>query len=239
MLNRAWPISLERRCIATVLGTASVFSLALIFPVPGFDAVKALVAPASLLAGCFLLLAALAVYFRRPSTVSVVVVALTFAVVNPLMSYELLDYEARDPCKVRPAVYKGIVDAATWLMTVDPLYNRVRIWFDEDELVQPLRGCHVGLGLMGYSIRSMSSLGYVTPPYPMPRVNDVPQPAIVAMAEPGRILAIVSDGTEQLEAWSQRLADLGLAHEEFARHRVPVMESGFTVYAWIVTPRPQ
>ena len=80
----------------------------------------------------------------------------------------------------------------------------------------------------------MTSMGYVTRPFPMPGIDDVPDAAVLAMTEDDRILAILSNRPDHLQAWARRLERLGLVHEEVASHRVDVLSSGFTVHAWTV-----
>jgi hypothetical protein len=160
-----------------------------------------------------------------------------FAIGNRLVASVPQSYVAGDPCKVQPAVYSAVVEAASWLVSIDPVYRRVRVWFGENETIEALPGCPVGLGLMGYSIRTMASMNYVTMPHPMPGVDALPEQAIRRLQDSDAILAIVSDRQESLEKWERRLASLGLMHRELHRFRVPVMESGFTIHAWAVTTK--
>jgi hypothetical protein len=72
----------------------------------------------------------------------------------------------------------------------------------------------------------------------MPDVEDVPETAIREMVDSDTILTIVSDQPESLRKWEYRLAALGLTYKELDRFRVPLMESGFTIYAWAVITAP-
>jgi hypothetical protein len=128
------------------------------------------------------------------------------------------------------------VDGASWLIRTDPLYRHVRTWFDEGEVIQPEGECAVRLGFVGYSITTMTSMGYITRPFPMPGVDDVPDAAVRALTEDDRILAIITSRSDHLQGWTRRLERLGLVHEEVARHRVEVHSSGFTIHAWTVRP---
>ena len=177
-----------------------------------------------------------AAYLWRPSAVSALAVLVTFALGNRLVAPGYPDYFASDQCKVQPSVYAAIVDAASWLDRLDPLYNRVHTWFDENELLRPADACVVRLGHMANSITTMAFVPYVTRAFPMPGVEAVPDDAVVALTQGNRVLVIISDAPEPLEAWRRRLDAMGLGHTEIAMHRVPVLASGFTMHAWSVGP---
>ena len=147
-------------------------------------------------------------------------------------------YAASDPCKVQPAVYGGIVEGASRLVEIDPIYRREHIWFEENEVIRPLNNCSVRLGLMVYSMRVLAFVNDLTPPYPMPTIDDVPDSAILGLQRPDAILTIITNKPEHVAKWDQRLKGLGLRRQDIAQYRVPVMESGFTVYGWTITAAP-
>ena len=237
LLSSVWPESLERRWALTTIATAVVLATCLVGSVPGLSRVSAFVAPAIMLAGCIVFLAPLAVYLWRPSVVAVCLFVTVFAIGNRLVADVPQAYAADDPCKVQPAVYSAIVEAASRLVSIDPLYRRVAIWFSQDERISPLPNCPVRLDWMGYSIRTMTSMNYLTKP-PMPEVEEVPEQALRDIQDTDIILTIVSDRPESVRKWEHRLASLGLRHRELDRFRVPMMESGFDIYAWVVTSAP-
>jgi len=90
---------------------------------------------------------------------------------------------------------------------------------------------------MGYSIRTMTSMNYLGKP-PMPDVEEMPEQVIRAIQDTDTILAIVSDRSESLRKWERRLKSLGLQYRELDRFRIPMMESGFDIHAWVVTSAP-
>jgi hypothetical protein len=235
ILSRVWPDWCERHWLVTTVGVAVLLGACLaVEDVPGVAETAAFIAPFSFVAMLALLLAALIAVLLRPSVTSLAIVFVVFAFSNRLVVAGSSDYLASDPCKVQSDVYRGVVDAASWLVRTDPLYRRVRTWFDERELIQPISDCNVRLGFMGNSITTMTSMGYVTRPFPMPAVEDVPDAAVRALTEGDRLLAIISSRPEHLQAWTRRLETLGLVHEEVARHSVAVGASGFTVHAWTI-----
>jgi hypothetical protein len=83
----------------------------------------------------------------------------------------------------------------------------------------------------------MTSMNYLTKP-PMPEVEEVPEQALRDIQDTDIILTIASDRPESVRKWEHRLASLGLRHRELDRFRVPMMESGFDIYAWVVTSAP-
>lgn len=238
LLSRGWPDSLDRRWVLTTVSTGVLLAICLIGTVPGLGKVEAFVAPTILLVGCAVFLVPIGTYLWRPSVITACLLLAVFAFCNRLVTGLPSNYAASDPCKVQPAVYGAIVEAASQLVRIDPVYRRIRIWFDEDEMISPLPGCSVSLGSMGYSIRTMASMDYVTTPFPMPGVDDLPEQAIRPLQNSDAILVIISGRPETLEKWGHRLAALGLTHRVLDRVRVPVMESGFTIHAWAVTSTP-
>ena len=238
LLWRAWPESLERSWALTTAAAGAALAICLVGSAPGLSRVAALLAPSIVLTGSIVFVAAVAAHLWRPSVAAIWWFVALFAIGNRLVATSPQSYAADDPCKVQPAIYSAIVDAASRLVSIDPVYRRVAIWFDENELISPLPGCPVRLGSMGYSIQSMTSMASVTKPFPMPAVDDVPEQAIRHMQDSDAILTIVSDRPESVRKWEHRLAALGLARRELDRFRVPVLESGFTIHAWAVTSAP-
>jgi len=239
LLGRTWPPAMERRWLLTTLGAMLVLAACLIGDLPpGLRALEASIAPAIFIAGSAVFFAPLATYHWRPSVATASIVIATLALGNRLVALAPQHYAASDPCKVQSAVYGGIVEGASRLVAIDPIYNRERIWFDENEVISPMNDCSVGLGLMAYSMKSMASVGYLTPPHPMPAADDVPDAAILALQKPDAFLTIITNNAEHVAKWDQRLKGLGLKRQEVVEYRVPVMESGFNVYAWTITAAP-
>jgi hypothetical protein len=184
--------------------------------------------------GSVFFLVPLVIFGWRPSIMTATLTIVVFAVGNRLVSPIPHQYAASDPCKVQPAVYAGIVDGATRLVTIDPIYRRERIWFDEHEIIRPLNDCSISLGLMAYSMRAMSSVDSIAPPFPMPGINDVHEAQIRELVDGDAFLTIITDNAAHLASWDRRLAALGLERQEIAQYRVPVMDGGFTVHAWTI-----
>jgi hypothetical protein len=187
------------------------------------------------LAACMTLSAALLAFSVRPAVATGIVVIGVFAFGNRFAAADRSSYRAGDPCHTQPAVYSAVVEGASWLGTLDPTYTRVRTWFDEEEVTTAGANCVLRVGLIGYSITAMASAPYLTPPWPMPGVEAVPEPAVRALGARDTILAIVTDKPQHIDAWSRRLARAQMTHREIARHRVPLLSSGFSIYAWEVT----
>ena len=239
ILSQGWPDWCERHWLVTLVSTTVALTFCLtVAQLPGISTLTVFIWPFVFPAGAAWFLSALGVHIWRPSVVSVLLFVVTFAFGNRLLSVPV-DYQASDSCKVQPAVYSAIVDGATWLMKVDPLYTRLYTWFDDKELLHPKEGCTVQLGHMSNSMTTMASVAYVAKAFPLPRVDEVPDASVLALAEGGRILAIVSQQPAHLEEWKRRLDGLGLSGEEIDRHTVRVMDSEFTMYAWTVHRRPE
>jgi hypothetical protein len=237
ILFRGWPEWCERHWLVTLLSTTLLLTLCLtVAQLPGVSTLLPFIAPFIFPGGCVLFFAALAMHVWRPSLASVLLFIVTFAFGNRLLSVPL-DYLASDPCKVQPAVYGAIVDGATWLMKVDPLYTRLYTWFDDKELLYPKEGCTVRLGHLGNSMTAMASVGYVAKAFPLPSVDELPDASVLGLAEGGRILAIISRQPAHLEEWKRRFEGVGLVGEEIDRHDVRVMGAELTMYAWTVHPR--
>jgi hypothetical protein len=185
-----------------------------------------------------LFLLGFALVLWRPAVVSIALMIVTFAYGNRLGA-GASDYLRSDSCKIQPAVYGAIVDAASWLMTdADPVYTRARIWFDENEIVQPLENCPVRLGHVANSIATMASMAYVASAFPLAGIDTLPDGAITALIG-DRVLVIIASSSAHLDAWDRRLAGMGLSHVEIQSHRVPMMASGFTIHAWSINPAAQ
>jgi hypothetical protein len=237
VLSSAWPEVLERRWALMALATATALAIGLVGSAPALSRIAAFITPTVILAGGIVFLIPLVVYLWRPSVATACLFVIIFAIGNRLVADVPQSYAADDSCKMQPAVYGAIVEAASRLFSIDPLYRRVALWFSEDEMISPLTGCQVRLDWMGYSIRSMTSMNYLTKP-PMPDVEELPEHAIRALQDTEAILTIVSDRPESVRKWERRLASLGLRHRELDRFRVPIMESGFDIYAWAVMSAP-
>ncbi len=227
-----WPDWCERHWLATLLLTTAALTFCLVVAqLRGISELAPLIWPVVFPVGTALFFSALAIHVWRPSLASVLLFVATFAYGNRLLSVPV-DYQASDPCKVQAAVYGAIVDSATWLMKVDPLYTRVSTWFDDQESLSPKPGCPVRLGHMGNSITTMASVGYVSKAFPLPSAATMPDGVVREMAEGGRILAIISSQPAHAAEWQQRIEGMGLVREEIDRHVVRVLDSGFTIYAW-------
>ena len=238
ILSRRWPDWCERHWVATLLTTALVLWIGLAADATRSErALAALVAPVAFAATGALFLTGFAMVMWRPAVASLAILLVSVALGNRVVSGSP-NYSWSDPCKVQPAVYGGIADAASWLMTdVDPLYTRVRIWFDEDEVLQPLADCTVSLGYVVASVTTMASMGYVSRAFPLGDVGALPAEALIGLTASETMLVIISNQSAALEAWRERLNSLGLVHEEISHRRVEVMESGFMMRVWKVQQR--
>jgi hypothetical protein len=145
-------------------------------------------------------------------------------------------YFATDRCKTRPAIYNAIVDAASWVMKVDPFYNRTRIWYDENEVIHPIEGCAVRMVYMTYSLRTVASSPWVARDVPMPGIDGVPDQSLMALTG-DTVFLIVTNTPAHLDTWHRRLDAFGLTYSEIDSHRVPVLASGFTLHAWSVSKK--
>lgn len=234
LLALGWPDVFERYWLATTLGTAVVCWLCLVGRFgPFIPNLTASVGGSVTLAACTMFAAALLAFSVRPAVATGIVVIGVFAFGNRFAATDRTNYRAGDPCQTQPAAYSAVVEGASWLGTLDPTYTRVRTWFDEEEVTTAGANCVVRVGLIGYSITTMASVPYLTPPWPMPGVEAVPEPAVQALGG-DTILAIVTDKPQHIDAWSRRLARAQVTHREIARHRVPLLSSGFSIYAWQV-----
>jgi hypothetical protein len=233
LLHRGWPAWCEGRWVAVVLGSVIILAVCLgVDQIPGTPRLETSMQPFIFLGGCLLLLVPLLSYLWRPSALSAICVLAVFAFDNRVTGAHST-YSGADPCKVQPSIYGAVVDAGSWLMTIDPFYNRARIWADENELVSPLEGCPARLADMTHSMAAMASAGYVMRTVPIPGIDRVPDESLHNLTR-DEILVIVTNTPAHLEAWSHRLEALGLTHSEIESHRVPLLSSGFTMYAWSV-----
>jgi hypothetical protein len=239
ILSRGWPDWCERYWPVTVVATALCLLICLtVDMIPGAQAIVLRVARVQFAALGALFLLGFALVLWRPAVVSIALMIVTFAYGNRLGA-GASDYLRSDSCKIQPAVYGAIVDAASWLMTdADPVYTRARIWFDENEIVQPLENCPVRLGHVANSIATMASMAYVASAFPLAGIDTLPDGAITALIG-DRVLVIIASSSAHLDAWDRRLAGMGLSHVEIQSHRVPMMASGFTIHAWSINPAAQ
>ena len=239
VLYGAWPESCERHWLATVLGTVIACAICLSGALdPYMQDIDALVAPVIAVVGFFLFVAGFLVYLSRPGVATSIVLLVSFAAGNRLVAGSRQAYDMSDPCKIQPAVYESIIDGASWLEKVDPTYTRLRTWFDQNEQIHPIPGCAVGVGQMAGAMTAMAFVPYITTPWPMPGVEAVPGAAVQGVANSEAVLAIISSRPEHVEAWSRRLEAMGLTYRELARHFVPLLASGFTIYAWELAQKP-
>jgi len=234
-----WPEACERHWRAAMISTAIVSAICLsgtldFFMVP----VKATVAPFISIVGAVLFAAGLVIYLSRPVVATMAAFVVVFGLANSLLALPPERYSANDPCKIRPDVYEAIIDAASWLGTLDPTHTRTRIWFDGTEQIQVRNGCTVAMNRMARSITAMAFVPYVTPPTPMPGVGAVPQEALRQIAADERTLVVISSRSEPLEQWNRRFEGMGLSNEEVSRHSVRLAGSSFALHAWRFTSRP-
>ncbi len=226
-----WPAWCERHWLVTILTCWAILAAYLVGEnMPGARAAAALVASSSFVGISALFLIPLAAALWRPSVVSFALLLATFALGNRLVAGSA-DYWLTDRCKMQPQVYAAIVDASSWLMKLDPLYRRVRIWFDENELIRPAEGCTVRVAHLANSIRTMAFMGYVVQQFPMPSVDAVPEGSITALTQGDPLLVVVSDQPTVLADWRRRLETLGMTATPVESHHVPVLASGFTLHS--------
>ena len=210
LLVRTWPDVCERNRLALVTGTAILSAVTLGLLVPYFQPVAVLVAPSILIVGGLVFGAGLFVYLLRPGVTTTIVLIVTLVAGNLFAASARNQYAAADPCKIEPEIYSAVVEAEAWLAAVDPTYSHLRTWFEEQEIIHPLPGCNLSMGAIGSSMTSMSARAYVTNPFPMPAVDDVPAIAIQSLANQEAMLAIVSNTTVNLDRWHRRLESAGL-----------------------------
>jgi hypothetical protein len=239
LLSVAWPETFERAWLATILGTIAACAVCLSGAI---DTIAQSLTTSALgviaVAGCAVFASGLLAYVFSPRLSTSILVIAVFAFGNRFVADHPDDYSARDGCQLQPQIYNAIVDGASFLGRLDPTYTRAQSWFEQDEKIEPIDGCPVGVGLMAGAMTTMAYVPYVTRPWPMPAVEGVPEEAVRAVASKDDVLAIISNHPENLDAWSRRLDHMGLEHRELARHRVPLLSSGFTIHAWELLPKP-
>ena len=240
ILQRGWPDWCERHWPATTLGSVVALTACLVIErLPGAQLVVASTAAFIAVSGCLLFLVPLVLHRWRPSALSVALVIVMFAFGNRVVGGSS-NYAATDRCKLQPSIYAAIVESASWLMTdVDPLYTRARIWFDENEIIQPLEACPVRLGHVANSITTMASMPYVARAFPLPGVDALPDGTVAGLASGDRILVIISNTPAHVTIWNRRLSAMGLTYTVLGSHRVSVLASGFTISAWSIGSAPQ
>jgi hypothetical protein len=233
LLAIGWPDTLDRHWFAATFVTAA---LALLFLVgladSSLETLRLSVATKIAAVGCVVFVVGLAAYVVRPTVVSAVVAILVFAVGNRFVSTGPSAYLARDPCKIQEAVYSAIVETASAMGALDSTYTRVRTWFDQQEEIHPTSQCVVNLGSMSGSISTMGFFEYVTTPWPMPKVDAVPDMAVHSVASSNAILAIITAKPENLDAWTRRMARMNLEHREIASIPIRLLDSTFSIHAW-------
>jgi len=238
LLVVGWPEACERRWLAATIGTI-VLSTIYLSGVLGFfvEAIWTLSISFIGITAAIAFGVGLLAYLSRPRLATMVAFVVMFGLGNSVIARGPNRYYASDPCKIQPAVYGAIVDAALWLGALDPTFTRVRTWFDEHEQIEPQAGCTVAMRRVGEPVTSMAFLPYVTAtPLPMP-VEQVPESAVRSLVGGDFILAVISSRNDRLERWSRRLDAMGLSHEEVARHDVPVLGSTYTIHAWRIEQR--
>lgn len=238
LLVRSWPHACERYSPAFAAATALLCVFCLVGVLDwSFRIVTAAVASTSLLAGGLVFGAGLLVFFLRPGLTTTLVLILVLAVGNRLAATQPRQYSAFDPCQFEPETFSAVVEAEAWLGSIDPTYARIRTWFDERETIEPQPGCRVLMGAIASAITTMSNLPYVTRPFPMPAVDDVPAQAVQTLASNRGRLAIVSNSTDTLERWTRRLEHSGLVARSVAQHTTHVRDSAFTIHVWEIEQR--
>src|SRR5262249_13002243 len=150
LLSFAWPDAFERHWLVAILGTAAACTMVLVGAFdPYLQVVSESIAHQSAVVGCALFAIGLLAYVVRPGISASILVIVVFAVGNRLVARTPMSYLASDRCKVQPEVYTAVVDAASWLSTVDPTHTRARSWFDQNERTEPIAGCPVVVGWIG------------------------------------------------------------------------------------------
>jgi hypothetical protein len=238
LLSFGWPDVIERHWLATTLGMAIACGSALVGALdPFIRTTRAWVEPAPVAVGCGFLAAALVFYRLRPRVSTTILVLVVFAVANRFVGVGQSSYLSTDRCQLQSGIYGAIVEGMSYLGGLDPSYSRVRTWFDEHERIEPVAGCPVGVGNIAGSMTAATFVQYVAGPWPMPAAEKVPDAALQAVANDSGILAIVASRSDALATWQRRLERAGITYKEVGRHRVPLLTSGFTIYAEELAPK--
>jgi hypothetical protein len=239
LLAPVWPELLDRQWAGAAIAATAALAIGLGADWPGLSSLERAVAPAITPVAGAIFAAALTTGLRARRRLAVLALVGLFAAGNRLSAGDAAsDYGAADPCKTQPDVYGAVIEAASWMGRTDPTFTRMRTWFQQDETLALGGGCSIALGPLGGSITTMAFVPYLTSPYPMPAVRDVPSASILALATDDSWLVIMTDAQDNLDAWERRLRSLGLEKRERARHRVPLRASGFSVHVWAVFRRP-
>jgi hypothetical protein len=239
LFSIGWPDAFERHWFAAIFVTAS---LALVFLVgiadPLIEIATRPVVSTIAVVGCAIFIVGFAAYVLRPTAATAVVAILVFAIGNRVVCAGPSAYAVHDPCKIQEAIYSAVVETASTLGAIDSTYTRVRTWFDQDEEIHPTPKCVVNLGAISGSMSTMGFFEYLTTPWPMPKVDAVPDVALRSVAGSNAILAIITAKQENLDAWRRRLARMDLDHREIAGVPVRLLGSTFSIHAWELFQKP-
>lgn len=146
-----------------------------------------------------------------------------FSVANatiPANSSDLLAGHAEAQCHLRAVLDETIINAMTTIAAVDPSFAKQHIWFDEKENMTPLPDCQISMSNLGYSIEGSGGWPYLAGAFPVPPINGIPEPDLLANARAQSVLVVPTDNPKTIEALKSRLEAVGGTVTTLERHAV-------------------
>ncbi len=128
-------------------------------------------------------------------------------------------YRVNDNCRLQPAFYMTIMNAARALGAADPGLHKERLWFDQKELLRPLSGCDIEMRSVAYSLAGViwDSLAGL---YPAPPLDRIPKQDLVAAGRNGFLVVVPTNRPQTIAQLTARFAGAGVAITSIERTAV-------------------
>lgn len=174
---------------------------------------------------CVLAAAAL----RLPRRATAAAFVLLWSVGNGLAAPVPTNYAIGKPCQTAEAFQAAVIAAHRFVAETDPAFADATVWFEENEQLPTGDGCTINLGYLGYALAA-SGVPYVTEPFPLPAIEDIPGAALDEVTRPRRTLVVVTARPENVERVKQRLQEVGIAVSRDRQRRFQIGSGTFAIH---------
>ncbi len=170
-----------------------------------------------------------------PLRIGTVAAICFWSVGNALTAPVPLRYALRNPCPTAEPFQQAVIAVHRYVAETDPAFEDVTIWFKENEQLAVGEGCRINLGYLGYAVAA-SGVPYLSNPFPMPPIEQIPADDIKKVTRPRRTLLVLSAVPEADVTVSRHLAAIGLRSRPVRERRFTVLAGDFSAYLLALDP---
>jgi hypothetical protein len=166
---------------------------------------------------------------QLPRRMAVTAFVLLWSVGNGLAAAVPANYAIGKPCQTAEAFQAAVIGAHRFVAETDPAFEDATVWFEENEQLPVGGNCQVNLGYLGYALAA-SGVPYITEPFPLPAIEDIPAAALDEVTRPRRTLVVVTARPENVERVTQRLEEAGIAVSRDRQRAFQIAGGTFAVH---------